>query len=225
MPLVLALIFLKKIKINYLKAFFVYLILLAFFSSSSIYLLYFFKSKAAYLVVLRFYIAIEYATLGVFFYLLIKTKFVKSFLTPSIFVFWIYCIYDFFNSSTSTFNNFPALLEFTIFILLIIFYFYEKMNVISSVPLHKTISFWLCVGLFIFFTGNLSFLIFIRYTKDHALIDQMQLIYSFVTITKNIILASAWIANESVSSDADIIILPENMNLDDDFSLTNTTNP
>ena len=99
------------------------------------------------------------------------------------------------------------------------------MNVISSVPLYKTISFWLCVGLFIFFTGNLSFLIFIRYTKDHALIDQMQLIYSFVTITKNIILAGAWFAHEKLQTEADIIQLPENMKLDDDFTFTNTTNP
>ena len=202
-----------------------YLVLLSFFSSSGIYLLYFLKSKADYLFVLRTYIAIEYATLAVFFYQLIKAKVVKGFLIPSIFVFWSYCIYDFFNSSTLVFNNFPALLEFSIFILLIIFYFYEKMNVISSVPLYKTISFWLCVGLFIFFTGNLSFLIFIRYTKDHALIDQMQLIYSFVTITKNIILAGAWFAHEKLQTEADIIQLPENMKLDDDFTFTNTSNP
>ena len=99
------------------------------------------------------------------------------------------------------------------------------MNTVTSIPLYKTISFCICVGLFIYFTGNLSFLIFIRYTRDHALIDQMQLIYSLVTITKNIILAAAWFANEKLQTDADIIQLPENMKLDDDFIFTNTTNP
>ena len=53
----------------------------------------------------------------------------------------------------------------------------------------------------------------------------MFLIYSVVTITKNIILAGAWFANEKLQTDADIIQLPENMKLDDDFTFTNTTNP
>ena len=53
----------------------------------------------------------------------------------------------------------------------------------------------------------------------------MQTIYSCVTIAKNIILASAWFANEKLQTDADIIQLPENMKLDDDFTFTNTTNP
>lgn len=53
----------------------------------------------------------------------------------------------------------------------------------------------------------------------------MFVIYSGVTITKNIILAAAWFANERVQTDADIIQLPKNMNLDDDFTFTNATNP
>ena len=53
----------------------------------------------------------------------------------------------------------------------------------------------------------------------------MFIIYSCVTITKNIILAGAWFANEKIQTDADIIQLPENMKLDEDFSFTNTTNP
>jgi hypothetical protein len=99
------------------------------------------------------------------------------------------------------------------------------MRVVSSVPLLKSISFWLCVGLFIYFTGNLFFLLFVTSATDKELLKQMFLIYSLVTITKNIILSSAWFANESVSSDADIIQLPENMNLDDDFNFTKTNNP
>ena len=98
------------------------------------------------------------------------------------------------------------------------------MNIVSSIPLFKSISFWLCVGLFIYFTGNLFFLLFITSTKDKNILNQMFLIYSCVTVTKNIILASAWFANERVTTDADIIQIPDNMNLDDDFSFTNTTN-
>jgi hypothetical protein len=52
----------------------------------------------------------------------------------------------------------------------------------------------------------------------------MFLIYSGVTITKNIILASSWFAHERIITDADIISIPENMDLDDDFTFTKTTN-
>ena len=98
------------------------------------------------------------------------------------------------------------------------------MKIVSSIPLFQSISFWLCVGLFIFFTGNLFFLLFITSASDKE-IDQMFLIYSGVTISKNLILAGAWFAKETVQTDADIIQIPENMNLDDDFNFTQNTNP
>lgn len=99
------------------------------------------------------------------------------------------------------------------------------MTVVSNIPLFKSISFWICVGLFIYFTGNLFFLLFIWSTSDKGLLKEMFIIYSLVTISKNIILASAWFANERITTDADIIHLPENMKLDDDFTFINTTNP
>lgn len=137
----------------------------------------------------------------------------------------MYCIYNFFVSQHDTFNNYPALLEFSVFIFIIIFYFYEKMNIISSIPLFRSISFWLCVGLFIYFTGNLFFLLFVTSTPDKEILKLMFLIYSGVTITKNLILAGAWFATEKKPTDADIIQMPENMNLDDDFTFTQNTNP
>ena len=149
----------------------------------------------------------------------------KKIILFSIIPFWCYCFYNYSVSDPHTFNNYPSLVEFSIFIFVIIFYFYEKMNIVSSTPLFKSISFWLCVGLFIYFTGNLFFLLFITSTKDRNIINQMFIIYSCVTITKNIILAAAWFAREKLQTDADIIQLPKNMKLDDDFTFTNTTNP
>ena len=201
-----------------------YTILLAFFSSATLYILNFQHSRPAYFFILRIYIAIEYSILVYFFSVLIKNNIFKKVILFSIIPFWIYCIYNFFVSEHDTFNNYPALLEFAVFIIIILFYFYEKMNIVSSIPLFKSISFWLCVGLFIYFTGNLFFLLFITSTSDKNILQQMFLIYTGVTITKNLILGVAWFANEKLQTDADIIQLPDNMNLDDDFSFTNTTN-
>ena len=53
----------------------------------------------------------------------------------------------------------------------------------------------------------------------------MFLIYSGVTITKDLILAASWFAKETLQTNADIIQIPDNMNLDDDFTFTKNTNP
>ena len=222
--MVISLYFIKKIKINYLKVFFVYIILLAFFSSISLYVLNIEHSKAAYLFIVRLYFAVEYATLVFFFSLLFQNKLVKKIILFSIIPFWVYCIYNFFVSEHDTFNNYPALIEFSVFILVILFYFYEKMKIVSNIPLFQSISFWLCVGLFIYFTGNLFFLLFVTSTSDKELLKQVFLIYTGVTITKNLILAGAWFAKEKLQTDADIIQIPENMKLDDDFPFTKTSN-
>ncbi len=174
---------------------------------------------------MRIYIAIEYTILVFFFSILFQNKLFKKVIIFSIIPFWGYCIINFFVSDHDTFNNYPALVEFAVFILIIIFYFYEKMQIVSTIPLFRSISFWLIVGLFIYFTGNLFFLLFLFSTSNKEILNQMFVIYSGVTITKNIILAAAWFANERVQTDADIIQLPKNMNLDDDFTFTNATNP
>ncbi len=202
-----------------------YIILLGFFSTVSFYALNFGHSKSAYLFILRIYISIEYSILVIFFSRLLQNKLLKKIILYSIIPFLVYCVYNIFVSKPDTFNNYPALLEFSIFILIIVFYFYEKMNVVSSIPLLRSISFWICIGLFIYFTGNLFFFLLITSASDKE-INQMFLIYSGVTITKNLILAAAWFANERIQTDADIIQIPENMNLDDDdFTFIKNTNP
>ena len=225
LPLIISLYFFRKIKINYLKVFFIYCILLGLFSSASIYVLKFQNSKSIYLFLVTLYVAFEYAILVFFFSLLFKNKSFTKIILFSIIPFWAYCIFNFFVSAHNTFNNYPALVEFSVFIIILVYYFYEKMNIVSNIPLFRSVSFWLTVGLFIYFTGNLFFLLFLFSTSDKEILNQMFLIYSGVTITKNIILASAWFANEKIQTDADIIQLPQNMKLDDDFSFTNTTNP
>jgi hypothetical protein len=89
------------------------------------------------------------------------------------------------------------------------------MKIVSRIPLYKTISFWLCVGLFIYFSGNFFFLLLSTSSKDKAFISQMRTINSIVTFAKDIILALAWFAHEKIETEADIIHLPDDLGLDD----------
>ena len=91
------------------------------------------------------------------------------------------------------------------------------MKVVSIYPLYKSISFWICVGLFIYFTGNLFYLLFVESVKDSKLINLMKIIYATVSISKDIILALAWFAHERIETDADKIKFPDGLGLDDDL--------
>ena len=129
--------------------------------------------------------------------------------------FTIYSIYNLLNAAkTNTFNNNALIIEFLIFIIFIIYFFYEKMKTVVLYPLYQTITFWICVGFFLYFTGNFFFFLFIKSTSDQHIKMQMKFIYNIVTISKNIFLGFAFFANEVVESKDDNLEIPDNLDLD-----------
>ncbi len=110
------------------------------------------------------------------------------------------------------------------FILLLLYYFYEKMAVVSKIPLYNSITFWICVGLFIYFTGNFFFYVMSSSIKDLSLKNLMVGIYATVSITKDIILSLAWLAHERTETNSDILRIPDEMQLDDDFIVSKQNN-
>ena len=98
------------------------------------------------------------------------------------------------------------------------------MSNVSIVPLYQSISFWLCVGLFIYFTGNFFYILLVSSANNPVLIKEMKTIYVIVSISKDIILAFAWFAHERVQNDSDILRIPDEMQLDDDFIVSKQTN-
>jgi Na+-transporting NADH:ubiquinone oxidoreductase subunit NqrD len=98
------------------------------------------------------------------------------------------------------------------------------MKVVTTNSLTKSVSFWLCVGLFIYFSGNFFVILFSNYSKNPALNIQFKIIYSIVVICKDIILAFAWFAHERIETDADTIKFPNGLGLDDDLPFTKTNN-
>ncbi len=165
----------------------------------------------------RAYTIVEYCLFAWFLRCVYQSKLPKTIIFYSIFPFCIFCLVDYwFNSGT--FNTTPLLVEFLAFIVFIIYFFYEKMKTVVLYPLYQSIVFWICVGLFIYFTGNFFFLLFINSSSDTNFIHQMQFIYSLVTITKNILLCLAFLAFERPMEKDDELILPSELKLDDYFT-------
>ena len=155
-----------------------------------------------------------------FFYYLYKNKIAKRILLFSIIPFFILWISSLLRTDKNTFDSFPVITEFLIFIVALIFYFYEKMRIVTIYPLYQSISFWLCVGLFIYFTGNFFYLLFTSTSKDPSFIKQMKEVYSIVNIVKDLILGLAWFAYEQKEKIEDELSLPKDLHLDDDLSFT-----
>ncbi|MEO6488802.1 MAG: hypothetical protein ABIO04_02585, partial [Ferruginibacter sp.] len=110
----------------------------------------------------------------------------------------------------------PTLAEFLIFIIFLIFFFFEKMQHNFLVPIYQTINFWICVGLFVYFTGNFFFILLVESSKstDPQLKNELVIIYSVVTIVKNLILGLSLYNNNENVRHSDNFIVPTDLNLD-----------
>jgi hypothetical protein len=197
-----------------------YASLLVFFSLSSIVVYAVFKSKLFYQIIVSFYVLSECICFCLFFYFILQRKLAKKLVLYSILPITIFWVFNFLYYTKENFNNHTLILEFIFFIIVISYYFYEKMKIVTNNSIYKSISFWLCTGFFLYFTGNFFFLIFSNYSKSPLLLKQLKLVYAIITISKDIILALAWLADERTETDSDIIKFPNGLGLDDDLPFT-----
>jgi len=221
LPLIFCLIFYSKIKTERLEAFFYYALLLSLLMFSGVASLYIFKSKAAYVSVLRIYSVVEYSCVSLLLYQIIKNTLIRKVILYSIVPFVLFALLNFIfhDDSKGRLPNYPPLIESLVLMTFIIYFFYEKMRTVILYPLSQSLHFWLCVGFFFYFTGTLFFFLFINYSDDREFKKQLVLVYTFVTITKNIILCLALLMKESNDREKEELHMPNDLNLDE-FTLT-----
>lgn len=201
---------------KWLKVFFVYTICLAILSLLGITTLYVLKKTTYYYFSIKVYTIIEFSLLSLTFSLLIKSTLVKRFLILFIPFFAIFSILHFSNGYIG-FSSYPSLLEFFWFIIILIFYFFETLNTVSTVPVYNKISFWIAVGLFFYFTGNFFYILLVENSRNESIEVKNQLIimYSIVTVVKNIILGMAlMLGKEDDDNSNNFIPFPSDLDLD-----------
>ncbi len=209
-------IFIKKISTKGLKVFFIYALALAILSFFSTFSLLVLQLKNFYFYLIKIYTIVEYSLLTLMFYFFYEKKTPKIFLLFIAASYWVFFVTMNYRQHAD-FNSYPLLIEFFSFILFIIYYFSEKILIPSFQPIYKKISFWICVGLFFYFTGNFFYILLVENSRNQPaeVKNQLILIYSLVTITKNLILGfSIWIGDESDNNPNNFIPFPENIDLD-----------
>ena len=102
-----------------------------------------------------------------------------------------------------------------ILITYILYFFYSKMKTVSSVPLYQTISFWIFVAFFLYYTGNFFFFLIIGSEQSQEIKQILIIVYSGVTILKNILLCVSFSFNEPAIDNIKNLSIPTELNLDD----------
>lgn len=215
--------FLKKLNTKALKAFFIYAVILCLFSVGSLIALTVLKNRNVYIVLIRLFTSLEYLSIATVLYHLIKNELFKKIILYSFIPFILYAIFDYFLLETGQYNNYINLLSAFLLIIYIIYFFYEKMKTVVMYPLYQSASFWLCVGFFLYFTGTFFFFLFVKSIGDKKFIQQMNIIYGFVTVAKNILLCLSLFATENIEQSDEELHIPSDLNLDE-FSLTTQKN-
>jgi hypothetical protein len=82
-------------------------------------------------------------------------------------------------------------------------------------PIYSTIYFWINVGLFVYFTGNFFYILLVENSinANNEVRNQLKIIYSVISILKNIILGFALLQKQT----KDISLnspFPKDLNLD-----------
>lgn len=203
-----------------LKAFLYYSIVIAFLSLLSIYLYQIFQPTLVILV-FRIFTICEFALISIFLTRNLQNTLIKRLILLNIILFTCFAIIDYIIKDKTKFNNYPSIISSLLLIIYIVYFFFEKMKIVVMYPLYQTISFWICVAFFLYFSGTFFSFLFTQTSNDIQLIKNMKLISGLVTLSKNIILSLSLFANEQ-DGDAldDKLNIPNNINLDE-ISLTN----
>ena len=84
-----------------------------------------------------------------------------------------------------------------------------------TIPLYQLPSFWISVAFLIYFSGNFFLFLFSKVIEnDPGFANQYTLIYSSITIIKNILLCTALIVNRNLIVTKDISSVIPNLSIE-----------
>ena len=174
-----------------LKVFFIYLCYIAVHTGLTL-LIKYFDNYAVYTILLRFFNIIELGFLSYFVYLSIKNALAKKIIIVAQPLFILYCIYDYMSSKQPSIGYFPAAVECILMLSFIIYFFFELMQEVLTVPLYLTIEFWLAVALILYFSGNFFLFVYSRsMIEDKGFLAMYKIVYSTIIIIKNTFISIA----------------------------------
>ena len=188
-----------------------FLILLLFFRNTKI-------NPTIASIIPILYPIIECVLLSYFYYLLLRTKNKKIILFSATILLCFAFLIDFlFNKRNPSFL--PLALEGFFYIVIIMYFFYEKVKYISNAPLYSISSFWISIAFLITFSGTFFLYLFSisMMNKDPAFKYQYNIIYGCFTILKNTLLCIAVFVNRTSNISIKEKMIAPNLDLDTSY--------
>lgn len=178
-----------------MKAFFVYAAFVFIYLTISIIIKNVFHNPILSRQISRSFILSESILLSLYFWYNIKSDIKKYLLILGPSAVYLLFFQDYFaNSDVPSFL--PLATEGIFFILIILFFFYEKINDISEKQLYHYPSFWISVAFLLNFAGTFFlYLVMVTMAHDPSIKNLYNSIYGMFTVMKNILLCVAIVTN------------------------------
>lgn len=120
----------------------------------------------------------------------VKRKVINKIILISSPLFILFSLYDYLGQSIPSLPFVPFSVEYIIYLILIVYYFFEVIQEVVAEPIYQKPVFWVSVAFIINFSGN--FFLFLYSTNsynDESFKKQYAIIYATVTVIKNILLS------------------------------------
>ena len=179
------------------KVFFLYTLCIAILITTAFIIRYVYNNRETYYLVVRVYNVIEYSLLAYFFSLYIQNKFIKNILLYSTIAYLIFCVYSFIKAKVPEMPFIPLTVEHILLLIFIIYYFFEVMQETVVEPIYQRAIFWISVAFIINSAGNFFLFLYSQNSfNDEIFKKQYTLIYTTVTVIKNLLLCLSIVIKE-----------------------------
>ena len=139
----------------------------------------------------------EFALISIVFLYNIKNKLLRQVIRIVPVFLTLFSIYDYWISPSDRFSYKPVAAECLILLIYIIYFFYEKIQTITLIPVYQTKIFWIAVAFIIYSSGNFFLFLYANNAiKDDDFNFQYTLVYSTFAILKNIALSVGILIDE-----------------------------
>lgn len=142
---------------------------------------------------------LEFILISLLFSNILKSKIINRILLASVFIFEIFSVFNYVTSAKNLFDFLPLVIESFFFTTIILYFFYNTMRYNFKTPLYALPNFWISVGFLIYFSGNFFLFLFSKIIEPSETFRQQYIIiYSLMTIIKNLLLCTAILVNNTL---------------------------
>jgi len=187
------------------KIFFIYTILIAILVIVGFSLLYINKSPEKYYLVVRTYVILEFTLLTYLFHLYIKNNFLRKLILYSPIIFILFCIFVFSREKIPGMPFLPISVAHITLLCLILYYLFEVMQETVLEPIYQKAIFWISVAFIINSAGNFFLFLYSKnsFNDDPNFKRQYTIIYTTVTVIKNMLLCISILIKETPKNESD----------------------